>query len=92
MEKKYEIVVIFPPETKEKEAEASIASWLSKAKAGDVKTESWGKKPLSYLIKKQSEGLYSLTTFTATPKAVVDLQAKLALNEDLLRYLLVSKE
>ena len=92
MDKKYEIVVIFPPETTEKSAEESVAEWLGKVKATDVKTESWGKKPLSYQIKKQNEGLYSLTSFTASPKAVVDLKSKLSLNETILRYLLVNKD
>lgn len=92
MEKSYEIIVIFPPETAAKAAEASVEEWLTKIKATDIKTENWGKKALAYQIRKQGEGLYLLTTFKATPKAVVELQAKLSLNEDLFRYLLVNKE
>lgn len=51
-----------------------------------------GKKRLAYPIKKQSEGVYALTTFTGAPLKVAELEKQMKMGADFLRYLLIVKE
>ena len=83
---KYELMFILSPDFPEEE-------WRAKVKDVKVlKEEIWGKRVLAYPIKHFSEGVYVLLNFEAAPAKVKDLEKKLNLDEDLLRFLIVRSE
>jgi small subunit ribosomal protein S6 len=51
-----------------------------------------GKKQLAYPIKKQSEGVYAVATFSGEPLKVADLEKQMKMGTDFLRYLLMTKD
>lgn len=62
---------------------------------GDRKIDTFtvmGKKRLAYPIKKQTEGVYALATFSGAPLKVADLEKQMKSGTDFLRYLLTVKE
>ncbi|TSC53204.1 MAG: small subunit ribosomal protein S6 [Microgenomates group bacterium LiPW_16] len=56
------------------------------------KVEEWGKRQLSYPIKKQKEGVYLLLTLELEGKEAKKIEEKLKLEESVLRHLLIRKE
>ena len=56
------------------------------------KREHWGLKTLAYRIKKKRKGHYVLFNFDATGDAVAELERRMRLSEDVLRYLTVRIE
>ena len=51
------------------------------------KVESWGKRRLTYDIRKQREGTYAVIEAEAEPAAVREFERQLRLNEQVLRFL-----
>jgi len=68
-----------------------VKSWLKDAKI--VKEEEWGQKPLSYKIKRETEGFYLNYWLESEASIPLDFEKKLFAQEDVLRHLLIrSKE
>lgn len=57
-----------------------------------LKIDLWGKKSLAYEIEKQKEGVYLLVSFEADPKVLSELEKKIKLEENIIRYLIVRTE
>lgn len=53
------------------------------------KVDDWGKRKLAYEIKKQTEGYYSFTTFTAEPSAPIEIENRVRIMDNVLRYLII---
>jgi len=49
----------------------------------------WGKRRLAYPIRKQREGYYVVMQVQLPPEAISELERRLELSEEVLRYLLV---
>ena len=84
----YEIMIILDPEIEERTVAPSLDKYLSvvKTDGGTVdKVDIWGRRRLSYDIKKKSEGIYAVVDFTATPATAKELDRQLGLNEVVLR-------
>ena len=84
----YEMMVILDPEVDERAVGASLDQYLAVVKAdkGTVdKVDIWGRRKLAYPIKKRSDGIYAVITFTASSEAAKELDRQLNLNEDVLR-------
>ncbi|MCH3915190.1 MAG: 30S ribosomal protein S6 [Acidaminococcaceae bacterium] len=56
------------------------------------KSEKLGKKHLAYEIQDLKEGLYVLTTFSAEPKAVKELDRVMKITEEILRHMIIKKD
>jgi small subunit ribosomal protein S6 len=56
------------------------------------KREYWGLRNLTYRIKKNRKGHYSLLAIDAPAEAVKEMERQLSINEDVLRYLTVRVE
>jgi small subunit ribosomal protein S6 len=54
-----------------------------------LKEENWGLRPLAYKIKKNKKGHYILLETDAPGAAIVELERKLGLNENVLRFMTV---
>lgn len=52
--------------------------------------DNWGRRDLTYKIKKQGRGYYVVFNFVAEPKAVMEIRGIVRLNQHVLRHLLVS--
>jgi small subunit ribosomal protein S6 len=53
------------------------------------KTEYWGVKPLAYKIKKNRKAHYSLMNLDAPPAAVAEMERRMTLSPDVLRFLTI---
>ena len=63
---------------------------FAKSGAEVLKTEKWGRKKLSYPIKKRTTGSYISIEFTADPSVISKLERAYHLDDDVLRFLTVS--
>lgn len=88
----YEMVLVINPELTEDRFKAVLdgISKLITDMGGIIsETKQWGKRKLAYPIKRFSEGNYVLTQLQLQPAAGKEIEAKLQISEDVLRYLLV---
>lgn len=84
----YELMVILDPRTDERTVQASMEKFLTAitSEGGNVENiDIWGKRRLAYEIKKQSEGIYVVVNFNATPAATAELDRQLNLSESVMR-------
>jgi small subunit ribosomal protein S6 len=91
----YEHVVIARQDISPQQAEALNDSLKSLIEAGGgtvAKIEYWGLRNLTYRIKKNRKGHYSLLAINAPSAAVKEMERQLSINEDVLRYLTVRVE
>lgn len=56
------------------------------------KVDDWGKRRLAYEIDKVNEGFYSFTTFDAPASAPAEIESRVRIMDNVLRYLIVRKE
>ncbi len=90
--REYELLVLGKgdlTEQAQKNLIADIEKVVSDAKGTVEKRDDWGKRPLAFPFKKQTEGIYSLLHFVAPEDLPPKLEKKLSINEDVLRYLLL---
>ncbi len=52
--------------------------------------DAWGKRRMSYVIRKQREGVYVHTRFTIDPRRAAEIRRQVALNEEVLRTVLTT--
>lgn len=93
MKKFYEVVFIVRQEGTSSLVE-SIAKELTKVvkeSGGDVtKTEFCGVRPFAYPIKKNKKGHYVLINITCEGSVIAEIERRLRINENVLRYLTVN--
>lgn len=91
----YEHVVISRQDISPQQAEAlndQIKALIEEGGGSVAKIEYWGLRNLTYRIKKNRKGHYSLLALDAPPAAVKEMERQLSLNEDVLRTLTVRVE
>lgn len=91
----YELTVIWRGslEAKDHSSETTRLTKLISDLDGKVpKSEATTKKGLAYAIKREKEGYYLFSDISIPRAKVAELRSKLALNESVLRYLIVQKE
>ena len=89
----YECVLIARNDVTEQQVEgiADGVVELLVAEGGAIKKrEYWGLRTLAYRIKKNRKGHYLLLGFDAKPAFVTEMERRLRLNEDVLRFLTLS--
>ena len=92
--KKYELAVVLKPELDEetKAAEMQKVQDLITRFGGTIeKIDAWGKKRLAYEIQKVNEGFFSFVTFDAETSAPAEIESRMRIAENVLRYLIVCK-
>ena len=92
---KYELVLVVNAKI-EDDARAAV---VEKAKAyvtrfgGTVtEVEDWGKKKLAYEIQHMKEGFYYFVQFEAAAEAPAEIERRVRIMENVLRYLVVRKD
>jgi small subunit ribosomal protein S6 len=85
---KYEVMVIFDPSIEDRTVAPTLDNYLKviTAAGGTVdNVDIWGRRRMTYEIKKHSEGIYSVINVTSGYEAVVELDRQLKLSESVLR-------
>ena len=88
----YEHVVIARQDISPQQAEAlneQLKALLEENGGHIAKIEYWGLRNLTYRIKKNRKGHYSLLAIDAPAPAVKEMERQLSINEDVLRYLTI---
>lgn len=91
----YEVMVILDPQLDERTVAPSLESLLGvvTAQGGSVeKVEVWGRRRLSFEIRKHAEGIYAVVEVTCEPATVAELDRQLSLNELVLRTKVLRRE
>ena len=89
----YEIMYIVKP-IEEEAFNAVVTKFdelLTSNGATIEKSDKWGKKHLAYPIQDFNDGLYVLTTFSAEPKAVKELDRVMKITDEILRHMIIKK-
>lgn len=92
---KYEIMYIINPTILEEGRDAVIAkvdAILAESAATVTKTEKWGERKLAYPIDKKKTGFYVLTMFEMDGTKLVDVERKLNITEEVMRYIIVKQD
>lgn len=91
----YELMCLIRPELTEEEIQSLSQEIQNDMQnlGGEVKNvDLWGKKILAYPIKKRKEGYYIVYNFLFPTNQLRELERRLKLREDILRYLLILKD
>ena len=91
----YEHVVIARQDISPQQAEAlndTLKAQIEEGGGAVAKIEYWGLRNLTYRIKKNRKGHYSLLAIDAPADVVKEMERQLSLNEDVLRYLTMRVE
>ncbi|HAG04294.1 MAG TPA: 30S ribosomal protein S6 [Lachnospiraceae bacterium] len=93
--KNYELAVVYNPNLDEEalNAEKASVNALIERFGGTVdKIDDWGKRRLAYEIQKVNEGVYNFVSFSAEATAPAEIEARMRIKENVLRYLVISVE
>lgn len=91
----YELMWILPGASSDEDGEKSMETVKSLItdNGGEVKSVAlWGRRSLSYPIKKNSEGAYYLARFSIDPATTPELNRILEADQSVLRHLLMKEE
>ncbi|UGQ08896.1 30S ribosomal protein S6 [Yinghuangia sp. ASG 101] len=84
----YELMVILDPDLEERAVSPLLEQFLNVVRNGGGKVEkidTWGRRRLSYEIKKKSEGIYAVVDLAAEPAVIKELDRQMNLNESVMR-------
>ena len=84
----YELLLILDPNLDERTVAPSIDTFLNVIRQGGGTVENvdiWGKRRLSFEIRKNPEGIYAVIKVTCPSAVVTELDRQLNLNESVLR-------
>jgi small subunit ribosomal protein S6 len=73
-------------EDRQKEIVDRLRTTVEKDKGTVAGIDEWGKKKLAYEIKKESEGIYTVITFTAIPQTLSEIERVLSITDEVLRF------
>ncbi|MCI0548004.1 MAG: 30S ribosomal protein S6 [Candidatus Rokubacteria bacterium] len=86
----YRTLIVFDPRPTDDEVAALLTRVHENLKtlgAQVDKVENWGKRRLTYEIRKQREGTYAIIEGSAEPAVIKEFERQLKLNEQVLRFL-----
>jgi small subunit ribosomal protein S6 len=92
---KYELVIVFKPTLEEeglKDEFDKVQDIITRFEGVIDKVDDWGKRRLAYEIDKLNEGYYRFVTFTSSPSAPAEIESRLRIRENVIRFLIVRKE
>ena len=93
--KAYEIMYIINPTVLEEGRDAVMAKVneiLTNAGATVAKTEKWGERKLAYPIDKKKTGFYVLVTLEMDGTNLVEVERRLNITEEVMRYIIVKQD
>lgn len=91
----YEFTFIVHPEVEDEGLAGvteKVSQFITEGGGQIANVDNWGRRRLAYPIRKQKEGYYVLMQVQLDTKSLGELERKLKLSEDVIRYLLVRVE
>ena len=91
----YELALVLNPNLSDDSLNLEIENvknMLEKFGASIEKIDNWGKKKLAYEIKKCNLGFFNFISFNSPANVPIELEAKLRIAENVLRYLIIRKD
>jgi len=88
----YELVLIISPEVANEEVPAAVTrlgELVGKVGGSVADTTQWGRRKLSYPIKRFAEGNYVLAQLQLEPDSAKELESSLRMSGEIIRHLLV---
>lgn len=90
--RQYELIYVISPDVDEAgvaELHARVEEIVTAGGGTIDKTDNWGRRRLAYEINRNKEGTYVLELFTGTGAIVAELDRRLKVADNVLRYLIV---
>jgi small subunit ribosomal protein S6 len=87
---KYELMLIVNPNADEERQKEIVERLRATVEQGDGKIvgiDEQGKKKMQYEIKKETEGVYTVLTFTAKPETLAEVERVLGITDEVLRVM-----
>lgn len=91
----YEVMIILDPTLDERTVAPTLDTFLNVIRTSGGAVENvdiWGRRRLSFEIKKHTEGIYAVLDLNSTPEAVKELDRQLSLQEMVLRTKVMRRE
>lgn len=88
----YELVFIVSPEVADDDVSNTVnkvSEMIGKAGGNVTEVSQWGKKKMTYPIKRFTEGNYVLAKVELKPSSIKEVDSSLRMSGDVLRHLLV---
>lgn len=92
---KYELAVVLSAKLEDEERAAAIekvTGYITRFGGTVVDIDEWGKKRLAYEIQKMKEGYYYFIHFESDATVPAEMEARLRIMDNVLRYLCVRQE
>ena len=92
---KYELAVVLSAKLEDEERAAAmekVTGYITRFGGTVTDIDEWGKKRLAYEIQKMGEGFYYFIQFDAEPSAPAELEQRLRIMDNVLRYLCVRQD
>ena len=90
--RQYELVYLLSPDAGEqavKDLHAQVEATVTRFGGELAKTDEWGRRKLAYAIGPHKEGFYVLQVVDGSGELMKELERRLRVNEQVLRYLVV---
>ena len=92
---KYELCVVLNAKIEDDERAAAlekVKNYISRFGGTVTNVDEWGKKRLAYEIQKMKEGYFYFIQFDAETSAPIEIENRVRIMENVLRYLCVKQE
>lgn len=89
---KYELAVVVSAKIEDEERAAVVdrcKALIERFGGAITNVDEWGKKRLAYEIRKMREGFYYFIQFDAEPTAPAEIESRVRIMDNVLRYLVV---
>lgn len=89
---KYELAVVVSAKIEDEERTAVVdrcKALIERFGGAITNVDDWGKKRLAYEIQKMREGFYYFIQFDAEPTAPAEIESRVRIMDNVLRYLVV---
>jgi small subunit ribosomal protein S6 len=74
-------------EERQADIHGRIRSTVEAGKGTVAGLDEWGRRKLAYEIDGQTEGIYSVHTFTAAPETLAEVERVLGITDEVMRFL-----
>ena len=92
---KYELCVVLNAKIEDDERAAvieKIKNYIDRFGGAVTNVDEWGKKRLAYEVQKMREGFYYFVQFESEPSAPLEIENRVRIMDNVLRYLCVKAE
>ncbi len=92
---KYELCVVLSAKIEDDERAATlekVQKYITRFGGTVTNIDDWGKKKLAYEVQKMKEAFYYFIQFDAEPTAPVEIENRVRIMENVIRYLVVRAE